>query len=322
MTAYLLRRLLSSLLLVWGVLTVTFFVVHLAPGDPVDLLSGPETTAEDLARLRAAYGLDRPVAVRYVDWLGGVLRGDLGISLVRQRPVIDVLAETVPRTLQLTVGALLLHFVVGSALGLWWTRRGQRLSTRASDVGALVLYSLPTFWLGLMLQLLLSYHLRWLPSGGTPAVALDEVGFATWILEQVRHLAMPVFVLGLAGTASVARVLRNSLMLTLQEDFIRTARAKGLPPRTVFGKHAFRPASVTLVTLVGLGIPFLLSGAVATEVVFGWPGMGRVTVEALLARDTPVILATTAVSAIMVVLGNFLADLAYAWVDPRIRMDS
>jgi len=319
MTVYLLRRLFTSLLLVWGVLTVTFFMVHLTPGDPIDLLSGPETSAEDLERLRAAYGLDRPVAVRYVDWMGGVLRGDLGISIVSQRPVLDVLLEAVPRTLQLTVSAFVLHFAVGIALGLWWTRRGARWSTRASDVGTLVLYSLPTFWLGLMLQLLLSYHLRWLPSGGTPSVALDEVGFLTWFVENVRHLAMPVFVLGLAGTASVARVLRNSLLLTLQEDFVRTARAKGLPPRVIFGKHALRPASVALVSLVGLGIPFLLSGAVATEVVFGWPGMGRVTVEALMARDTPVVLATTAVSAVLVVLGNLLADLAYAWVDPRIR---
>lgn len=319
MTAHLIRRLLSSALLIWGVLTVTFFVVHLAPGDPVDLLSGPETTAEDLARLRAAYGLDRPLVVRYGEWLLGVLQGDFGISIVRQRPVRDVLAETVPRTLQLTVAALVLHFVVGSALGLWWTRRGARLSTRASDVGALVLYSLPTFWLGLMLQLLLAYHLRWLPSGGTPTAVLADVGFGPWLVDQVQHLAMPVFVLGLAGTASVARVLRNALLQTLQEDFIRTARAKGLRPRVVFGKHAFRPASVALVSLIGLGIPFLLSGAVATEVVFGWPGMGRVTVEALLARDTPVILATTAVSAVLVVVGNLLADLAYAWVDPRIR---
>ena len=319
MTVYVLRRLLSSLLLVWGVLTVTFFVVDLAPGDPVDLWVGPETTIEDVERLRQAYGLDQPAPVRYVRWLGSVLQGDLGISLTRQRPVAEILADAVPRTLQLTIAALILHFGVGTALGLWWSRRRDRFGSRATDVVSLVLYSLPAFWLGLMLQLLFSYHLRWLPSGGTPIAALDEVGLGVWLVDQVRHLAMPVFVLGLAGTASVARVLRSSILQSLQEDYVRTARAKGLDPGTVFGKHAFRPASVSLVTLIGLGIPFLLSGAVATEVVFGWPGMGRVTVEALLARDHPVILATTAVSAVMVVVGNLLADLAYAWVDPRIR---
>ena len=322
MVVYVLRRLITSALLVWGVLTITFFVVHLAPGDPLDRWVTPESTVEDLERLRAAYGLDEPVPVRYLHWLGAVLRGDLGTSLSRQRPVLDVLRETVPRTLQLTVGALILHYVVGTALGLWWTRQRSRWGPRATDLLSLVLYSLPAFWLGLMLQLVLSYRLGWLPSGGTPDMSLAQAGLGPWLLEQFRHLAMPVFVLGLAGTASVARVLRSSLLDVLQEDFVRTARAKGLPPSKVLTKHAFRPASISLVTLIGLGIPFLLSGAVATEVVFGWPGMGRVTVEALLARDHALVLATTAVSAILVVLGNLLADLAYAVVDPRVRTGS
>lgn len=320
MTHYLLRRLLSSVALVWGVLTVTYFVMHLAPGDPLDFLVDPTSTLEDQAHLRERYGLDQPVAVQYLRWMGAAVQGDFGISLARQRPVRDILAEAVPRTLQLTVLALLVHYTVGTVLGVWFAMRRGRWAARGVDLLALVLYSLPAFWLGLMLQLWLSYAWRWLPSGGTPSGSLVELGLAAWLLEQGRHLAMPVAVLGLSGTASVARLLRGSLLQVLQEDYVRTARAKGLAPRVVFFKHALRPASVTLVTLVGLGIPFLLSGAVATEIVFGWPGMGRVTVEAILARDYPVVLATTALSAVLVVLGNLLADVGYALVDPRIRV--
>lgn len=320
MTVFVIRRILSSVALIWGVLTVTFFLVHLVPGDPVDLLVDPESTLEDQQRLRESFGLDRPLPLQYLHWVGSAVQGDFGVSLARQRPVRDILVETVPRTLQLTVLALVVHYVVGTLLGVWLATRRGRWAPRGADLLALVLYSLPAFWLGLMLQLWLSYAWRWLPSGGTPTGSIDELGLAGWMLEQAAHLAMPVFVLGLSGTASVARLLRGSLLQTLSEDFVRTARAKGLPPRLVFWKHALRPASVTLVTLVGLGIPFLLSGAVATEVVFGWPGMGRVTVEAILARDYPVILATTALSATLVVLGNLLADVGYAIVDPRIRV--
>lgn len=320
MTVFILRRLLSSVALVWGVLTVTFFVMHMAPGDPLDLLIDPTSTREDQTRLRERYGLDQPVPVQYLRWIGAAARGDFGISLARQRPVRDILAEAVPRTLQLTVLALVVHYSVGTLLGVWFSMRRGRWLARGVDLFALVLYSLPAFWLGLMLQLWLSYAWRWLPSGGTPTGALAELGMGAWLIEQARYLAMPVIVLGLSGTASVARLLRGSLLQVLQEDYIRTARAKGLSPRVVYFKHALRPASVTLVTLVGLGIPFLLSGAVATEIVFGWPGMGRVTVEAILARDYPVVLATTALSAVMVVGGNLLADIGYALVDPRIRV--
>ncbi len=320
MTAYLLRRLLSSAALVWGVLSLTFVLAHLAPGDPVDLMLDPTMRTEDAARLRERFGLDQPLPVQYLRWLTETVRGDLGISLSRQRPVRDVLAEAIPVTLRLSVLALLVHFTVGTALGVWLARRRGRWAPRLADLGALVLYSLPAFWLGLMLQLGFAYGLRWFPSGGMPTVPFALADPVPWFVDQFRHLALPLFVLGLSGTASVARYLRGSLLETMHEDFVRTARAKGLPPRVVFYKHVLRPAAVPLVTLVGLGIPFLLSGAVATEVVFGLPGMGRVTVEAILARDYPVILATTAVSATLVVIGNLFADLGYALVDPRIRV--
>jgi peptide/nickel transport system permease protein len=319
MGPFILRRVVSSILLVWGVVTVTFFLAHLAPGDPVELLSDPTMRAEDIAQLRERYGLDKPLPVQYLRWLGALASGDLGSSLVSQRPVADILAEAIPNTLRLTVLALVLHFTVGSLLAMAMATRPGRRWTMASDTLSLVLYSLPAFWLGLMLQFVFAYQLRWLPSGGVPAVSLT--GMAAFAGE-LRHLALPVFVLGLSGVASVARTLRASIVQVLAEDYIRTARAKGLPRRVIFWKHAFRPASVTLITMVGLGLPFLLGGAVATEVVFAWPGMGRVAVEAILTRDYPLILATTAMAAVVVVIGNLLADIGYAIVDPRQRRSS
>lgn len=316
MAPFLLRRLLGSVLLVWGVVTVTFFLAHLAPGDPVELLSDATTRPADVEALRVRYGLDRPLPIQYLTWLQSLASGDLGTSLVRQRPVSQILAEAIPNTLRLTGLALLLHFSVGSLLAMVMASRPGRRWTVASDTVSLVLYSLPAFWLGLMLQFVFAYQLRWLPSGGLPPSGLSGP-VAAW--AELRHLAMPVFVLGLSGVASVARTLRASIVQVLAEDYIRTARAKGLPRRLVFWKHAFRPASVTLLTMLGLGLPFLLGGAVATEVVFAWPGMGRVAVEAILTRDYPLILATTAMAAILVVFGNLLADLGYALVDPRLR---
>lgn len=313
---FLLRRVLSSVLLVWGVVTVTFFLAHLAPGDPVDLLSDPTMRTEDIELLRERYGLDEPLPVQYLKWLSSLASGDLGSSLVSQRPVADILAEAIPNTLRLTALALLLHFTIGTALAMAMATRPGRRWTVTGDTISLVLYSLPAFWLGLMLQFVFAYQLRWLPSGGLPSA---ETTGAVAIIEEMRHLALPVFVLGLSGVASVARTLRASIVQVLAEDYIRTARAKGLPRRLIFWKHAFRPASVTLITMIGLGLPFLLGGAVATEVVFAWPGMGRVAVEAILTRDYPLILATTAMAAVLVVLGNLLADVGYAFVDPRQR---
>lgn len=310
MSRFLFRRAASSLLLLWAVLTLAFFLMHAAPGDPIELMTDAESTGNDLTHLRERYGLDRPVAVQYFAWLQAALRGDLGVSLSRHRPVAEILAEAVPQTLRLTSLAFLLHFLVGTGLALWSVARRGRTDARVGQLSALVLYSLPAFWLGLLMQLLFSQKLGWLPSGGLPG---DGIG------EQLRHLAMPVFVLGVASAAPVARLMRSSLLEVLREDYIRTAFAKGLSGRRVLLRHALRPASISLATLMGLGIPFLLSGSVATEVVFGWPGMGRVTVDAIFARDYPLLLATTAMSAGLVIFGNFLADLSYLAIDPRVR---
>jgi peptide/nickel transport system permease protein len=319
MLRYILRRILGSLLLLWGVVTLTFVLVHVAPGDPTDILVDPSFAPEDVELIRHRYGLDEPVWGQYLHWMEGLAHGDLGISLRHKRPVADILAEAVPNTLRLSVLSLLLWLMVGCTLGVISAARRGTATDRGLTLISLVVYSLPSFWLGLMLQLVFVWKLRWFPSGGMAAGSLEDLGLGPWLLSSAEHLVLPVAVLGLSGAAGLARYMRSSMLEILGQDFIRTARAKGLPEGQVLFKHALRNAAIPLVTLLGLSLPFLLSGAVVTEVIFSWPGMGQVAVQALLSRDHPVILATTLLAGVLVVLGNLLADLAYGLVDPRIR---
>jgi peptide/nickel transport system permease protein len=320
MLRYTLRRLLSSVLLLWGVATLTFAMIHLAPGEPLDLMLDVTSTPADAQALRAHYGLDLPLHVQYGHWLARLLRGDLGVSLRYHRPVAELLADAVPMTLRLAGLALLLDLGLGTALGVLCAAQRGGWIDRATTIASLAIYSMPSFWLALMLQLLFAYKLRWLPSTGSGDVPLTVATIWPWFTSSFRHVLLPMLVLGLAGAAGTARFMRSSMLEVLQQEYMRTARAKGLHPWRVLLKHGLRNAAIPLVTLAGLSLPFLLSGAVVTEWIFAWPGMGRVTVEAMLGRDVPVILATTLLSGALVVLGSLLADLAYAWLDPRIRV--
>jgi len=319
MLAFLSRRLLLSVLLLWGVVTLTFFLIHAAPGDPVDLLLDPSLPPQDAELVRANLGLDASVPVQYLRWLSGVARGDLGMSFRQQRPVRDILAEAVPMTLRLSLVALVAQYLLGMALGIFSATRRSSVAERGTTILSLALYSMPLFWLGLMLQLLLSYQFRIFPSGGAPSVAFSFDSAHLWAIDQLEHLFLPVLVLALGGAAGIARYTRSSMLEILRQEYMQTARAKGLPERVVVWKHGLRNAAIPLVSLLGLSLPFLLSGSVVTEIIFSWPGMGRVTVDAIYGRDYPVLLASTLLSGCMVVLGSLLADLGYAWVDPRIR---
>jgi len=318
MTGFLLRRAAQSVVLVIIVLTVTFFLLHLAPGDPVDRYDGPEMSPETLARIRHEMGLDRPVAEQYVRWMGSFLRGDFGWSLRYNRPVGELLAETIPNTLRLTGAALLLYIVVGVALGLLSAARYRSLLDRVHTVTALFVYALPAFWLAEMLILVFSLKLGLLPSSHMESLDAGALGGGALFLDRLAHLAMPAFVLGVASAAGIARYMRGSMLDVLHEDFIRTARAKGLPERSVYLKHALRNAAIPVVTVIGLSIPFLLGGAVVTEKIFSWPGMGQLTVNAIYTRDYPVVLAVNFVVAVMTIAGNLLADAGYALLDPRV----
>lgn len=320
MTFFLLRRLAASLLLLYLVLTATFFLIHLAPGDPTALLAGKRIAPDSLERLRAVYGLDRPLAEQYLTWLRSVvLEGDWGVSLIHGRPVVGLLAEALPATALLALAALLVQYAVGIPLGVAAARRRGRSADAAIRVGSLILYSMPIFWLGLMATLLFAYAWPVLPAGHMRSVGAGELGPWARRADLLAHLALPALTLGLSLAGGTVRFVRNRMIEVLEEDYIRTARAMGLSERRVFWVHALRNALVPIVQLLGLSIPFLLNGSLVVEVVFSWPGLGRTAYLAILARDFPVILAATAFTAALVVAGNFLADVLHAAVDPRVR---
>jgi len=320
MAGFLGRRILQSLVLLWIVLTITFFLLHLAPGDPTSRYYRPDISPETIAGIRHGLGLDRPLAVQYFLWMGSFIRGDFGVSLRYLRPVRDVLAEAIPNTLRLTAAALLLHIFLGIALGLLSAAKRYTLFDRVNTVAALFVYSIPSFWLGLMLILLCSLKLGILPSSHMQSIDAENLGPLALAADRLRHLVLPAFVLGIASAASTARYMRGSMLDVLREDYIRTARAKGLSERTVMLKHAFKNAALPVVTIIGLSLPFLFGGAVVTETIFSWPGMGRLTVDAIYARDYPVVLAANFVVALMVITGNLLADVAYGFLDPRVTI--
>jgi len=321
MMGFLIRRLAETVLLVLALLTAVFFLVHLAPGDPAELHLDPDMGDRQRELVRARLGLDAPLGVQYWRWISGVMtRGDFGRSLQYHQPVTRMLGDAIPNTLLLTVSAYVVHLVLAVWLGVWMARRKGSRSERGVTVAALSLYSLPAFWLGLMLILIFSRWLGWLPAGGMQSPDAALLSWPARLWDTVRHLVLPVTVLGVASAAGTARYLRGAVVEVLEREFILAARARGLPERTVIWRHAVRNALLPAVTLVGLNLPFLLGGAVVTETIFAWPGMGRLAVDAIFARDYPVIMGATALSAVMVVFGNILADLAYGWVDPRIRL--
>lgn len=320
------RRLAGALVLFWLVLTLTFVLLHLAPGDAGDLLVPPEATPEETARLRASLGLDAPAHVQYARWIGGVLRGDLGTSLAQQRPVVQMLREAVPISLWLGGSSLLLTFVIGVPLGMLQAARRGRLIDHALTVVTTVLYAAPTFWLALALVAVFTYGAAsWgfpaplrLPAFGVRSPAGELPGLAG-VLDLVRHSILPVGILAAVGAAGIARYARASVADVLGQDFVLTARAKGLPARAVHFRHVLRNILPPLVVLFALALPGIVAGSVFVESVFAWPGAGRLLLTSIQARDFPVVMGATVVYAGLVILANLLADIALPLVDPRRR---
>ena len=318
MAVYIVRRLLLGLLIVWGVYTVTFFIVA-AGGSPFAGLENPKMKAEDYRRLEVAWGYDKPPVERYFLQLEKLASGDLGTSVVLKRPVLHMLGEAIPKTLALTLVALILEFGLGVLLGILSAVRKGTRTDEALTVGTLFLYSMPGFWLSTMLVLVFAVILGWLPSSGMHSENATGSGFLFDLLDVAKHLAMPVFVLGVTGAAGIARFQRSAVLEVIRQDYVRTARAKGLDERAVIGKHALRNALIPVITLLGLSLPFLVSGAVITEWIFAWPGMGQQVLQAIPSKDIQVITGFTLVASVMVVVGSLLADVLYAVVDPRVR---
>jgi len=316
---FLLRRLAASLLLLLLVLTLAFFFLHLLPGDPVHLFEGQRLTLAQQRNMERIYGLDRPLPEQYLAWISSVARWDWGTSLSQQRPVSTVLREALPATADLALAALAVEYALALLLGIASARRRGSALDHAVRVVTLLLYSQPVFWLGLMAILLFSYVWPVLPAGHMRSVDADLMSPVGRLLDLARHLLLPALVIGLSTAGGTARYLRASLIEVMSQDYIRTARAKGLSERRVVWVHGLRNAVVPLIQVFAISLPLLLSGALIVEVVFSWPGLGRLTFLAISTRDYPLILGSTALSATLVILGNLVADVLHALVDPRVR---
>jgi peptide/nickel transport system permease protein len=312
-------RALAGLAVVWGVVSLVFLLLHAAPGDPAALLLGPTATPTQVAAQREALGLDRPLPVQYAAWLVRFVQGDWGLSIVSGRPARAVLADAWPATATLVILSLALSYLLGLGLGLLQAARaGSRTDTFLSVV-SVTLFALPGYWLGLMLVMLFTYRLRLLPAFGAAGLDAEFLAPGERMLDALRHLALPAATLTLIGLGGIARFVRGALADVRGSLFLTVARAKGLKGRTVLLRHALRNALIPVLTLLGLSLPALFSGAVFVEAIFAWPGVGRVLVDAVAARDYPVVLAATAVSAALVVAGGLLADALSAVADPRLR---
>ena len=326
MLKYIVKRLLLSVPLVLGIVTATFFMAHLAPGDPMDMYLEPQrqrqVDLEVIELLRKKYGLDQPVHVQYVTWLKNVAQGDFGESFRHRRPVKDMLVEAVPYTLQLTVLAIILDALIGITIGIISAVRQYSKLDKTITIGSLIIYAIPSFWLALMLIMVFSVNLGWFPTSQTRSMNYEDLTAIGKMLDRAWHLVLPVFVMGIAGAAGTARYMRNKLLEVLNEEYIMAARARGFREKTVIVKHALRNAMIPIVTIYGMSLPFLLGGATIIETIFAWPGMGRLTVSAVGGRDYPIIMATVMIAAVLTVLGNLLADITYAAVDPRVSYDA
>jgi len=320
MRKYILRRLFQLVPLLIGVSLLSFFVMHLAPGDPTALFTDPNIDPVELARIRANWGLDKPIMIQYFYWLGNALRGNFGTSYMTGQPVISEILERLPNTLLLMITSYVLTLIITIPLGvISAVRKGSwfdNLVTFLSFAGM----ATPSFWLGLMLMLLFSVQLGWLPAVGMYD-PLVEGGWVVRLIDVIRHMILPLATMTLLSLAGITRYQRAAMLEVLNQDFVRTARAKGLPERVVIFKHALRNALIPIVTILGLSLPSLFGGAFIIETIFAWPGMGRLGVLAIFQRNYPLIMGIVVFSAVLIMLGNLFADLGYALVDPRIRYE-
>ena len=311
---YIVRQLLGTLPLLLGISAVLFGILHLAPGGPLDIYAdNPSVTPAALAHMRHVYGLDRPVPIQYVMWLRAVASGDWGFSIRSGRPVLTEILDRLPATLLLGGCAMALSLVIALPVGILTAWYRGRPADHVLTLVALSGISVPVFWLALMMQLLFSILLGWLPAAGYARIG--DPSFAS----RVAHLVMPACVLSLATAASWSRFLRSSLLDVLRQDYIRTAWAKGQTGAGLLLRHALRNALVPVVTIVALDLASVISGAIITETVFAWPGVGRLFIESMEGRDYPVLMGLMMLGSLALVLANLLADLAYAVIDPRIR---
>jgi peptide/nickel transport system permease protein len=315
MASYLFGRCAQSVVLLCFVSLIGFSVLHLAPGGPLAQFALiPGVSQADIARIAAQMGLDQPLPIQYWEWFSRLLIGDWGHSYRDSQPVLAVIASHLPATLELMIAALLIAVVLGIWIGVLGAVRRYSIFDTLATVGAMIALSIPTFWFGLVVIYLFSVKLAWLPAGSRFTIGGGS------LVDYAHHLVGPALVLALVEVAAWSRYMRASMLDAIGQDYVRTARAKGLPERIVLLRHALRNALLPMITLAGLELPTLLGGALVTETVFTWPGMGRLFLDSLSYRDYPVVMGLLMFSAVLVLVGNLLADICCALADPRIRL--
>jgi peptide/nickel transport system permease protein len=319
MGGFILRRSLAAIPLLWLIWSVVFLAGHLIPGRGDDLYASPQISRQGQERLRQVYGLDQPLPAQYARQLLATMRGDLALSTSTGRPVVEVIRPAILPTLLLAGSALALQFLLGTWLGAWAAVRKGRTADRVISSLSLVLHSLPVFWLGIVLMMFFSLHVGWFPPSHMRSPLASALTLPARLDDLAMHLILPLSTLTLAGLAVVIRHTRSSLLEILADDSLQAARARGLPEWRLLWRHGFRQAILPIITLLGMALPVLLSGALLVEVVFSWPGLGQIAYQAILGRDFPVVQATTLLVATLVVFGNLAADTAISLIDPRTR---
>ena len=313
---YIIKRILQAIPLLIGVSIIGFSMMHLAPGGPLAVYTlNPTITAQDIERIKQVFGLDQPLHIQYLKWAYGIFTGNWGYTFFGGRPVLDVILERLPATLLLMGSGMSLAIILGMLIGILGAVRRYSIFDYLATSGAMVALSFPTFWFGLMTIFVFSLKLGWLPSGGMFTLGGEED-----ILDLVRHLILPTVVLALVLVAQWSRYSRSSFLEVIHQDYIRTAKSKGLSAGRILFRHAFPNAVAPLIALAGIQLPWLFSGALVTETIFGWPGMGRLFVDALTMKEYPVLMGMIMITAIFVIIGNLLADVINALIDPRIRL--
>lgn len=317
MFKYIIKRLLQAIPLLIGVSIIAFSIMHLAPGGPLSVYTlNPSITAQDIDKIKVILGLDQPIHIQYVKWAGGMFTGNWGTTFFGGRPVFDVIVERIPATLLLMGSAMSIAIIIGMCTGILGAFKRYSIFDYLATTGAMVALSFPTFWFGLMAIYIFSLKLGWFPSGGMFTLGGDE-GF----LDLFRHLVLPTVVLALVLVAQWSRYTRSSFLEVIHQDYIRTAKSKGIKGSKILFRHALPNAIAPLIALAGVQLPWLFSGALVAETIFGWPGMGRLFVDSLTMKEYPVLMGMIMFTAIAVIFGNLIADIINAVLDPRIVLE-
>jgi peptide/nickel transport system permease protein len=322
MLNYLIKRTLLLIPLMVGITLITFSVIHLAPGEPVEMqmAMNPKVGKEARERLKRFYGLDQPLHVQYFSWIGKLARLDLGRSFSSDnRPVLDKIKERLPVTISLNVIALLLEFGLAVPIGILAATHRDSLLDKGITVFVFLGFAVPTFWLALLLMYFFGVRLSWLPISGLHTLGSDGYGTIRYLWDMARHLVMPIMVASFGSLAGLSRYMRSSMLNVIGQDYITTARAKGLSERVVIYRHALRNALLPLITLLGFSIPGLIGGSVIFETIYAIPGMGQLFYQGVMSRDYPVVMGILVIGAFLTLIGNLIADISYALADPRIR---